>query len=84
MPMTPSPVYQSKVISDNVIVQRVILNLKKCLCDISAWMSQKELKLNNDKAEIILFGSKKHELNIKSLSVARTGVFVSSVPLRNL
>ena len=33
-------------------------------------MSQNKLKLNNDKTEIILFGSKKHlaELNIKSLS----------------
>ena len=60
-----------KKTSDNAIVKREILNLEKCLCDISVWMSQNKLKLNNDKTEIILFGSKKHlaELNIKSLSV---------------
>ena len=45
-----------------------------------------KLKLNNDKTEIILFGSKKHlaELNIKSLSVAGTDVSVASEPVRNL
>ena len=72
--------------SDNAIVKRKILNLEKCLCDISVWMSQNKLKLNNDKTEIILFGSKKHlaELNIKSLSVAGTDVSVASEPVRNL
>ena len=49
-----------KKTSDNAIVKREILNLEKCLCDISVWMSQNKLKLNNDKTEIILFGSKKH------------------------
>ena len=48
-------------------------------------MSQNKLKLNNDKAEIILFGSKKlAELNITSLSVAGTDVSVASEPVRNL
>ena len=77
-----------KKTSDNAIVRREILNLEKCLCDISVWMSQNKLKLNNDKNEIILFGSKKHlaELNIKStlLSVAGTDVSVASEPVRNL
>ena len=75
-----------KKTSDNAIVKREILNLEKCLCDISVWMSQNKLKLNNDKTEIILFGSKKHlaELNIKSLSVAGTDVSVASEPVRNL
>ena len=72
-----------KKTSDNAIVKRKILNLEKCLCDISVWMSQNKLKLNNDKTEIILFVSKKHlaELNIKS---AGTGVSVASEPVRNL
>ena len=75
-----------KKTSDNAIVKREILNLEKCLCDISVWMSQNKLKLNNDKTEIILFGSKKHlaELNINSLSVAGTDVSVASEPVRNL
>ena len=77
-----------KMTSDlyNAIVKCEILNLEKCLCDISVWMSQNKLKLNNDKTEIILFGSKKHlaELNIKSLSVAGTDVSVASEPVRNL
>ena len=75
-----------KKTSDNAIVKCEILNLEKCLCDISVWMSQNKLKLNNDKTEIILFGSKKHlaELNIKSLSVAGTEVSVASEPVRNL
>ena len=49
-------------------------------------MSQNKLKLNNDKTEIILFGSKKHlaKLNIKSLSVAETDVSIASEPVRNL
>ena len=75
-----------KKTSDNAIVKREILNFVKCLCDISVWMSRKKLKLNNDKTEIILFGSKKHlaELNIKALSVAGTDVSVASEPVRNL
>ena len=75
-----------KKTSDNAIVKCEILNLEKCLCDISVWMSQNKLKLNNDKTEIILFGSKKHlaELNIKSLSVAGTDVSVAYEPVRNL
>ena len=75
-----------KKTSVNAIVKSEILNLEKCLCDISVWMSQNKLKLNNDKTEIILFGSKKHlaELNIKSLSVAGTDVSVASEPVRNL
>ena len=49
-----------KKTSNNAIVKREILNLEKCLCDISVCMSQNKLKLNNDKTQIILFGSKKH------------------------
>ena len=72
--------------SDNAIVQREFLNLEKCLCDISVWMSQNKLKLNNDKTEIILFASKKHlaELNIKLFSVAGMDLSVASEPVRNL
>ena len=75
-----------KKTSDNAVVKREILNLEKCLCDTSVWMSQNKLKLNNDKTEIILFGSKKHlaELNIKSLSIAVTDVSVAYEPVRNL
>ena len=75
-----------KKTSDNEIVQREILNLEKCLCDISVRMSQNKLKLNNDKPEIILFGSKKHlaDLNIMSLSVSGMDVSVASEPVRNL
>ena len=69
-----------KKTSDNAIVKREILNLEKCLCDISVWMSQNKLILNNDKIEITLFGSK----NIKSLSVAGTDVSIASEPVRNL
>ena len=75
-----------KKTSDNAIVKCEILNLEKCLCDISVWMSQNKLQLNNDKTEIIRFGSKKHlaELNIKSLSEAGTDVCVASEPVLNL
>ena len=48
-----------KKTSDNASVQREILNLEKCLCDIRVRMSQNKLKLNNDKTEIIIFGSEK-------------------------
>ena len=56
------------------------------MCDISVWISQNKLKLNNDKTEIFLFVSKKHldKLNIKSLSVVGTDVSVASEPVRNL
>ena len=60
--------------------------LNVIVCDNSVWMSQNKLKLNNDKTEVILFGSNKNlaELNIKSLSVAGTDVSVASEPVRNL
>ena len=34
--------------------------LNRCLQDVKEWMSASKLKLNTDRAEFILFGSKKH------------------------
>ena len=32
--------------------------LKKCAADLKVWMNENRLKMNNDKTEFILFGSK--------------------------
>ena len=83
MLMTPISVYH---LSDNAIVQRETLNLEKCLCNISVWMSKNKLKVNSDNTEIILFGSRKHlaELNIKTHAVAGMDVSIASESVKNL
>ena len=71
-------------VSDNAMFQREVLNIEKCVCDISAWTSQNRLKLSNDKTEFILLGSKIHlaELNIKSVFVLGTDESAASEPVR--
>ena len=52
------------------------LALEKCLDDIITWMAKHKLKMNNDKTEVIAYGTK-HQLNklkIKSINVGGTEV----------
>ena len=62
------------------------IKIERCLADIHAWMTNNKLKLNNDKTEIMLFGTKSSlaDVNITSLEVAGTRVHVSDGPVRNL
>ena len=39
--------------------------LNSCLLDVKTWMSASKLKLNPDKTEFILFGSKQHREKLK-------------------
>ena len=41
--------------------------LNRCLQDVKEWMSASKLKLNPDKTEIILFGSKKQREMVKCM-----------------
>ena len=60
--------------------------LKTCLDDVIKWLSTNKLKLNADKTELFIFGSKtQHEKLNKSLSVNILGNFLSPAEVvRNL
>ena len=57
--------------------------LKNCLSDVKEWLSANKLKLNPDKTEIIIFGSKTHMKNSTNLSQLVV-LAISSLLLRNL
>ena len=60
--------------------------MEQCLADIHTWMTRNKLKLNNDKTEIILFGTKSaiNNINIAALEVAGVRVQLSEGPVKNL
>ena len=67
-------------------VVHVLDRLKSCLDDVKKWLSANKLKLNPDKTEFIVFGSKiQHEKWNKSFPVNILGNFFSLVgAVRNL
>jgi len=77
--ITVSPV--SQMSADNAVTR-----LEGCLTDIHCWMSQNMLKLNSDKTEIVVIGTKSQriKINIPSLSVAGQTVTVRCEPVSNL
>ena len=71
---------------DAVSIQQECTKMELCLADIHTWMTSNKLKLNNDKTEIILFGTKSaiNNINIASLEVAGVRVQLSEGPVKNL
>ena len=67
-------------------VAQEIPRLEECLRDIHQWMSANFLKLNSDKTEVILLGTRQQlvKYNIGSLSVAGVQVSLQQAPVRNL
>ena len=62
--------------------ERVLNQLEKCLDEVRMWMAANWLKLNDDKTEFIVFGSKKslNNCKISSIKIGESGVErVSSV-----
>ena len=53
--------------------------LKSCLDDVKKWLSANKLKLNPEKTEFIIFGSKLREKLNKSFPVDILGNFLSPV-----
>jgi hypothetical protein len=43
--------------SDPDVVSLIVASLQATVCDVSSWCSSRRLKLNEDKTEIIWFGS---------------------------
>ena len=60
--------------------------MKECLEDIRAWMAVDQLKLNDDKTEIILIGTQQqlHKVNISHLNTGHATVPLVSSSVRNL
>jgi hypothetical protein len=77
--ITVSPVSQ-------LSAESAVTGLEGCLVDIHSWMSQNMLKLNNDKTEIVVIGTKaqRNKIDIQTLSVAGQAVTVRSEPVSNL
>jgi len=68
------------------VVHTDCIKVEQCPADINVWMTNNKLKLNNDKTEIMLFGTKLSlaDVNFTSFEVAGTQVHVSDGPVRNL
>jgi hypothetical protein len=60
-------------------------SMTNCLADIRKWMLTDKLKLNDDKTELLLIGTKKqlNKVNIDSIAVGSTDVVPTS-SVRNL
>ena len=62
-----------------------IRNLEACIKDVAVWMNSHSLKLNNEKTEFVLFGSKVNlsKIDISSIVIPDTVIRVSD-SCRNL
>ena len=71
---------------DKIPVAEDCRRIEMCLHDIHSWMSNNKLKLNSEKTEIILIGTRVQveAMNVSSLSVAGVQVNISGRPVRNL
>ena len=51
--------------------ERVVIDMERCIDDVRAWMVSSKLKINDDKREIILIGSRQmlSKCNIESIQV---------------
>ena len=67
------------------IVARVVENLENCCSKIKEWMLFNRLKLNDDKTEVILFGSeeKRNSANLHSIKVGDSDINIVK-DVRNL
>ena len=72
--------------NDKISVAEDCRRIEMCLHDIHSWMSNNKLKLNSEKTEIILIGTRVQveAMNVSSLSVAGVQVNISGRPVRNL
>ena len=61
---------------NNISEMEAKLSLEECLSNIIKWMADHKLKMNNDKTEVIVYGTKQqlNKLNIKSINVGGTEV----------
>ena len=60
--------------------------IERCLMDIHSWMTENKLKLNSNKTEIILFGTRValSRIKLESLNVAGTRILLASGTVKNL
>ena len=59
--------------------------IENCLTDIEGWMRTNMLKLNSDKAEVMLFTSKHNAIHMENVTVCFGDINVTSVnTVRNL
>ena len=72
--------------NDKISVAEDCRRIEMCLHDIHSWMSNNKLKLNSEKTEIILIGTRVQveAMNVSSLSVAGVQVKISGRPVHNL
>ena len=68
--------------NDKISVAKDCRRIEMCLHDIHSWMSNNKLKLNSEKTEIILIGTRVQveAMNVSSLSVAGVQVNISGRP----
>ena len=84
MLMTPSLIYfATKLTQDNVA--ELLERIARCIAEIRQWMRANFLKLNDDKTEILLFGSfhQLKKVTIDSTSIGEVSINLSSM-VRNL
>ena len=73
------------VIKPSETWESIIMKLQQCLSDISSWMCQNMLKLNQDKTELIVFASKHHATEFSGCTIVFDESVVNNVDcVRNL
>ena len=67
-------------------LQDCVPDLERCLCAIHTWMSANFLKLNSDKTEVLIFGTRQqlNKCTLSSINVAGINVGIQTKPVRNL
>ena len=78
--------YLSFKASSTTSQAEALVALQDCISSIRAWMLVDKLKLNDDKTEIIIIGTRAQlqKIDIKNLQVGNTNVDISNSEIRNL
>ena len=63
--------------SDDISINQAIIQLQNCIADISEWMSNNTLKINEDKTEFIIFNTKGNSGNKFTIEIGNNVIHMS-------
>ena len=63
--------------SDDISINQAIIQLQNCIADITEWMSNNTLKINEDKTEFIIFNTKGNSGNKFTIEIGNNVIHMS-------